>query len=174
MLFANDLPPRGQAALTGGLAGYSTYETKDGRYVALGALEPKFLMAFYAGIGAPLDLSALMPGPHQAALKAKLAAVFLERTRDEWAAFGKEHDCCLEPVLDPQELAADPHMIAREAFFEVQSSAGPLRQLRLPVTDVHAVHAPPPHLGEHTDVILREVGYDDAAIQAMRAASAVA
>lgn len=167
-LFADVLPPRGEAPLTGGLSGYGTYETKDGKYVALGALEPKFLMAFYRGIGLPFETSALLPGPHQAAHKEKLAAVFRERTRDEWEAFGKEHDCCLEPVLDPTELRSDPNLQARGAFFQVDSPWGSLPQLSLPVTDVRSSHLAPPRLGEHTTQILEEAGYSPADIASMK------
>jgi alpha-methylacyl-CoA racemase len=172
-LFAGDMPARGEGALTGGLAGYGTYETKDGRHVSLGALEPKFLMAFLEAVGEPFDPMALVPGPHQPALQGKLAAIFLTRTRDEWAAVGEERDCCLEPVLDPTELRADPHLHARGAFFRIDSPWGPLEQLKLPITDPRASHAPPPRLGEHTDVILREAGYDDAKIAELRREGAV-
>ena len=67
---------RGDEPLTGGLAIYGTYATKDGKYVALGALEPKFWLAFCAGVGMKGDLSALLPGPHQAALKEEVRDVF--------------------------------------------------------------------------------------------------
>ena len=171
-LFANELPARGGAALTGGLAGYATYQTKDGRYVSLGALEPKFLMAFYEAVGEAFEPTALIPGPHQAPIKERLATIFRQRTRDEWAALGKEKDCCLEPVLDPTELETDPHLTARDAFFQVDSPWGALRQLRLPITDARGHHTPPPRLGEHTDAILREAGYDDATIEALRRSGA--
>ncbi len=172
-LFAGALYPRGDSPLTGGLAGYGTYETKDGRYVALGALEPKFLMAFYEAAGEPFDSTALVPGPHQAAIKERLSVIFRQRTRDEWAAIGKAKDCCLEPVLDPTELEADPQLAARDAFFGVDSPWGTLRQLRLPITDARADHAAPPKLGEHTNAILHEAGYDPAAIEALRQQGAV-
>jgi alpha-methylacyl-CoA racemase len=172
-LFAGALYPRGDSPLTGGLAGYGTYETKDGRYVALGALEPKFLMAFYEAAGEPFDSTALVPGPHQAAIKERLCVIFRQRTRDEWAAIGKAKDCCLEPVLDPTELEADPQLAARDAFFGQDSSWGTLRQLRLPITDARADHAAPPKLGEHTNAILNEAGYDPAAIEALRQQGAV-
>ncbi len=163
---------RGNEGLTGGLAIYATYTTRDGKHVALGALEPKFASSFFAGIGLPFEMSALMPGAHQAALRAQIAAVFLTKTRDEWAAFGKEHDCCLEPVLEPHELAADAQMSARGMFFDLASPWGPLRQLRTPVTPRDAAHTPPPRQGEHTDAILREAGFDDAAIARLRSEGA--
>jgi alpha-methylacyl-CoA racemase len=160
---------RGQEPLTGGLAGYGVYETKDGRAVALGALEPKFWMAFAAAAGLPADVSGMVPGAHQSELTERVRTVFLSRTRDEWEAFGRQHDVCLEPVLDPLELASDAHHAARGVFLDVPSPWGTLRQLRLPVTPRGATPSPPPKVGEHTDEILRAAGFTDAEIAALRA-----
>ncbi len=114
-------------------------------------------------------MTALFPGPHQAVLKETLRALFASRTRGEWVAFGREHDCCLEPVLEPDELRQDEQLRARGAFFEIDSPWGRIEQLRTPLTATAADHAPPPRQGEHTDAILREAGIDDATIAAMRA-----
>ncbi len=171
--FAGTPPRRGDEPLTGGIAPYNTYATKDGRAVALAALEPKFWMAFCAGVGLEPELAALLPGAHQAELKAKVAAIFLTKTRDEWATFGATHDCCLEPVLEPHEVATDPHVAARGAFFTLDSPWGVIPQLRTPITDVRMHHTPPPRAGEHTDVILREAGFDDAAIAQLRTNGAI-
>jgi alpha-methylacyl-CoA racemase len=171
-LLAGHTPARGDEPLTGGLSIYGTYATKDGRFVTLGALEPKFWLAFCAGVGIEPSLEPLAPGPHQVAWKERLRAVFTARTRAEWEAFGAEHDCCVEPVLEPEELADDPQLRARGMFFEVDSPWGPLRQLRTPLADRAVSPAPPPRLGEHTDAILREAGLDDAAIATMRAEGA--
>lgn len=171
-LFGGAMPARGDGPLTGGLALYGTYATSDGRFVSLGALEPKFWNAFCAGAGLEADMTALFPGPHQAALKAKLRALFASRTRAEWEAFGAQHDCCLEPVLEPDELRDDEQLRARGAFFAMDSPWGPIEQLRTPLTEPGAKHTPPPRPGEHTDAILREAGLDEATIAAMRAEGA--
>lgn len=157
---------RGGEPLTGGIASYSTYATKDGKYVALGALEPKFWRSFCEGVGLEFDMSAAIPGPHQAALRAKVASVFATRTRDEWAAFGAERDCCLEPILEPSELEADPHLRARDAIFRRATPFGESPQIRLPVGT--PAEAPPPAMGEHTETILREASFSDAEIAALR------
>jgi alpha-methylacyl-CoA racemase len=174
MLFSGHVPARGDEPLSGGIAIYNTYATKDGKHVSLGALEPKFWLAFCAGVGMEGDLSALMPGPHQTALKEKLRGIFASRTRAEWEAFGRQHDCCLEPVLEPGELRSDEHLRARGLFFEMDSPWGRLTQLRTPLAARDATHAPPPKKGEHTDAMLREAGLDDSAIAAMRAEGAAA
>lgn len=174
-LLAGVTPRRGDEAITGGLCGYSTYETKDGKYVSLGALEPKFFLAFAQGVGLEADMTALLPGPHQAALKEKVAAIFKSRTRAEWTAFGEQHDCCLEPVLEPDELKDDAHLKARGVFFDLPSPWGPLAQVRLPVGPRdEARHRAPPRQGEHTDAILSEAGFTAAEIAELRAAGAVA
>ena len=171
-LFAGKALERGNEALTGALAIYGAYFTKDDELMSLGALEPKFWTAFAVGVGLAPEMSALMPGPHQVALKAKLAEIFRTKTRAEWEAFSKEKDCCLEPVLRPEELEADEHLRARGVFFEIDSPWGKLRQLRTPLTPKDRAHTPPPRQGEHTDAILREAGIDDARIAAMKAEGA--
>jgi alpha-methylacyl-CoA racemase len=172
-LFGGHTPARGDEPLTGGLALYGTYPTKDGKHVALGALEPKFWAAFCAGVGIEPDPGALFPGPHQESLREKLRGIFASRTRDEWAEFGRQHDCCLEPVLEPGELRQDEHLRARGTFFEMDSPWGRIGQWRTPLAERGAEYTPPPRQGEHTDAILREAGLDDAAIAAMRAEGAI-
>jgi alpha-methylacyl-CoA racemase len=167
--FAGTPPRRGDEALIGGIAPYSTYETKDAKYVTLAALEPKFWMAFCAGAGVESDMTAMLPGPHQDALKEKLAQIFKTKTQSEWAAFGAQHDCCLEPVLTAEEARRDPHLAARGVFFEIDSPWGKIPQMRTPLTPKDALHTPPPKQGEHTLTILREAGLTDVTIEAMRA-----
>ncbi len=158
LLTAGVAPRRGDEAITGGLCVYGTYATKDDRYVALGALEPKFWIAFASAVGIEPDMAALFSGPHQVALKAKVAEIFRQKTRDEWVAFSKTVDCCIEPVLEPNELAKDEHHAARRVFFDLPSAWGPLLQFRLPVTPHDRAHTAPPLQGEHTRAVLEEAG----------------
>jgi crotonobetainyl-CoA:carnitine CoA-transferase CaiB-like acyl-CoA transferase len=171
-VLAGEKHQRGAEGLTGGLAIYATYFTKDDQVMSLGALEPKFWTDFATGVGIEVDMSQLVPGPHQAALKEKLAAIFRTKTRAEWVAFSEAHDCCLEPVLTPEEALEDPHLKARGVFFRMDSPWGPLNQMRTPLTPRDASHTPPPQQGEHTDAILREAGLTDAEIAALRAEGA--
>jgi crotonobetainyl-CoA:carnitine CoA-transferase CaiB-like acyl-CoA transferase len=163
----------GQGGITGGIAPYQTYATKDGRAMTLASLEPKFWMDFCAGIGREIQMSDLLPGPHQEPLVTELRRVFAERTRDEWVRFSEERDCCLEPVLTPDEARRDPHLAARKMFFELASPWGNIGQMRTPLTSADRTHAPPPKRGEHTDAILREAGFDEAEIASLRASGAV-
>jgi alpha-methylacyl-CoA racemase len=172
-LLAGELPNPGADPLAGGIAIYGSYLTKDREVVTLGALEPKFWAAFCAGVGLEAEASAHLPGPHQAELKDKLRAIFASRTRVEWEEFSRKHDCCLEPMLRPDELRTDPQLEARGVFFEIASRWGKLAQMRTPITPHGVAHAPPPLYGEHTEAILVEAGLSAADIDAMRAGGVV-
>ncbi|MDB4928820.1 MAG: Alpha-methylacyl-CoA racemase [Myxococcaceae bacterium] len=175
-LVAGERPrPRGDNVLDGGIAAYSTYLTSDGGAVALGALEPKFWTAFASAVGLDASLDALVPGPHQPGLKAAVAAVIAGRTRAEWEAFARSHDCCIEPVLEPHELPADPQHQHRGVFFEAPGFGGnPTLAFRTPVgAGADGAHTPPRAAGADTRAILREAGMDDARIDALASRGAV-
>ena len=172
-VFAGGRAKGGGEALTGGIAPYRTYATKDGKAVALGALEPKFWRAFCEGVDLPFDMSAMMPGDHQAALQARMEEIFAGQTRDEWAAFGAAKDCCLEPVLESHELTSDPHLAARGMFVTQETPFGPSVQVRLPVSDRASTPSPPPAMGQHTDAILGEAGFSADEVASLRASGAV-
>jgi crotonobetainyl-CoA:carnitine CoA-transferase CaiB-like acyl-CoA transferase len=163
---------RGGEVLTGGIAPYGVYATKDGRAVSLAAIEPKFWVAAAGALGAPTSLEALVPGPHQPALKARLAEIFRAKTFDEWTAWAADKDLLIEPVLSPAEARADAHLGARGVFFEIDSARGQLPQVRTPVTPRDAAFAPPPAQGEHTRRILEEAGLDAAAIDRLLSSGA--
>ncbi len=169
-LFAGQPPIRGEEPLGGGIAPYSTYLSSDGHPMTLAALEPKFWVSFCAGAGMEADMTALFPGPHQPALKEKLSALFATRTRAEWEDFAAHHDCCLEPVLSPEELAVDPHLAARGLFFAVGEGEERVRQFRTPVTPGAEEHpaTPAPRSGQHTDEILREAGLSDEEVTSLK------
>jgi alpha-methylacyl-CoA racemase len=161
---------RGGEVLTGGIAPYNTYLSKDDCVMTLAALEPKFWASFCGGVGLACDLTALLPGPHQPALKAEVAAIFRSKTRAEWQAFAAERDCCVEPALRPDELRGDEHLRARGLFFAPPGGgAGPAAgQFRLPITPPDAAAPAPPGRGEHGDAILREAGLSDDEIAELR------
>jgi crotonobetainyl-CoA:carnitine CoA-transferase CaiB-like acyl-CoA transferase len=173
---AGERPRRGAELLGGSVVCYRPYACRDG-WVTLGALEPKFWAAFCAGVGR-LDLSERQFERAGSPTHAEVEAIFAARTRAEWASFAAEHDCCLEPVLELEEALESELVRAREMViaFE-QPGAGRVEGLGFPVklsATPGAVRRPAPALGEHTDEVLREAGYDDDEIAALHEQGAVA
>jgi crotonobetainyl-CoA:carnitine CoA-transferase CaiB-like acyl-CoA transferase len=162
-------PTRGRETLNGALACYSIYKAKDDRYLAVGALEPKFWIALNQALGRTPNVAELVGKPaEQAKVKAELAAIFETKTAAEWHAHLAAHDCCVEIALEVDELADHPLHKAREVFFTVDGGEGigPLRQIRTPVGTPKNPR-PPPKLGQHQREVLGEYGFSDAEIGAL-------
>jgi alpha-methylacyl-CoA racemase len=118
---------RGTNLLDGGAPFYETYETSDGKYMAVGAIEPQFHAELLRGLGLPeqdLPLAHLEPHSWDAESE-RLRAAFLTRTRDEWTAVFTDTDACVTPVLSPWEAHLHPHHSARGAFVEVDGMIQP-------------------------------------------------
>ncbi len=175
--FCEQRPPRrGEIELAGGILCYFPYETSDGGWVALGALEPKFWQNWCAGVERPDLVERQFEHPDSAA-GAEVAAVFKQRTRDEWTAFAGEHDCCLEPVLETEEVLESELVRARDMVLELdQPGIGPVKQVGFPIKlsrTPAAVESAAPALGQHTDEVLRSIGFDDERIAALHEQGAV-
>jgi alpha-methylacyl-CoA racemase len=98
---------------------YDTYTCADGRFMAVGAIEPQFYAELLAGLGIdPASLPPQMETESWPAIKARFAEVFASRTRDEWTAVFDGTDACTTPVLAFGEVAAHPHMAARSTIVE--------------------------------------------------------
>ncbi len=152
-----------RSMLSGGLAVYGTYRTADGGAVALAALEPKFWMRFCEASGFDGGLEDLLPGPHQEALRERLAAFFASRPRAHWERLAERTDCCLEPVLGPEELRADPRTM-RRGLVEEGGDGFPTFATPLGA----AVGGEVPSLGEHTEEVLLEAGVSRERIDVLR------
>ncbi|MET7919684.1 CaiB/BaiF CoA-transferase family protein [Streptomyces avermitilis] len=149
---------RGGNLFDGSAPFYTTYACADGRFVAVGAIEPQFWAQTLAGLGlAAGDLPAQHDRAAWAAVKARLASVFATRTRDEWASVFDGTDACVTPVLSPFEAHLHPHNFARGTFTEVNGQLQPSPAPRLSRTPA-AIASPSPRPGEHTDTALAEWG----------------
>jgi alpha-methylacyl-CoA racemase len=117
---------RGANLLDGGAHFYDTYETKDGKYVAIGSIEPQFYKELLekTGIADPA-FAAHMDRDSWPALKEKLAATLKTRTRDEWDAIMLGSDVCYAPVLSLAEAPKHPHNVARKTFLEIDGVTQP-------------------------------------------------
>ncbi|MBI5879212.1 MAG: CoA transferase [Chloroflexi bacterium] len=165
---------RGETALGGGLACYNVYQCADGEWLALGALEPQFWATFCKMIDRE-DLNDRRQDIGEAAAPTieTLRTLFRSKTRAEWLAFFGDADVCVDPVQTLAEAVEDPHLRARGMFAAVEyPQAGTIMQVASPLklsgSPVPRLE-PSPESGEHTEVILREAGYDDAALAELRA-----
>jgi alpha-methylacyl-CoA racemase len=162
-------PPRGVETLNGGLACYGIYRTQDDRYLAVGALEPKFWIALNQAVGrAPSVQELIAPPAEQARVRAELAAIFASKPAAAWRELLAQHDCCVEVVTELDELPDHPLHRAREVFFTIDGGpgVGPVQQVRTPL-GTPAAPRPPPRQGEHTRDVLVEYGFSDAEIAAL-------
>ena len=119
---------RGANLLDGGAPFYRCYTCRDGGFVAVGALEPKFYAALIRGLGLTLETAPQFDLAGWPALHVRLEAVFATRDRDDWAAHFEDTDACVTPVLTLAEAARHPHNAARGTFVEqgvVQAAPAP-------------------------------------------------
>ena len=110
---------RGTNLLDTGAPFYEVYETADGKFVAVGAMEPKFYAELMSRLGLEADLDAQYDKTRWPDEKKKLAEVFRTKTRDEWCALLEGTDACFAPVLTPIEAPDHPHNRARDTFVEL-------------------------------------------------------
>jgi crotonobetainyl-CoA:carnitine CoA-transferase CaiB-like acyl-CoA transferase len=172
------VPRRGEQMLAGSVICYRPYECTDG-WVTLGALEPKFWQAWCRGVGREELIEKQFEKPGSEA-HAQVVEVFESRTRAEWEAFAREHDSCLEPVLDLDEALSSELVREREMVVTLQQPgvAEGVRQLGVPVkldrTPGEHNRLPGPGLGEHTEEVLRAAGYGEERIAELLESGAVA
>ena len=151
--------PRGTDDLTGGLPGYGLYRTQDGRYLAVGALEPKFWALFCAAIDRPdLKPYGLARDADGARTRAALETLFASQPLSHWAALFDRVDCGVTPVLEFAEAMEHPQLKARGMLPEVDG----LRQFAPPFKMSgldFKVRRSAPKVGADGTAILREAGY---------------
>jgi crotonobetainyl-CoA:carnitine CoA-transferase CaiB-like acyl-CoA transferase len=167
---------RGRELLVGGSACYGVYRTRDGRFVALGALEPKFFGRFCQAVGRP-ELAERQFDADGAGPVREVEEIFAARTFAEWARFAAEHDVCVAPVLEGDEPRSDPQLAARGAFVAVDTpwEGRAMASLATPVrfAAVEPPRRPAPELGADGEAVLAEAGFAADEIARLRAGGVI-
>ena len=163
---------RGDNVLDSGAPWYDTYETRDGAYMAVGAIEPKF----YAELLRQLGLSdAALPSQHDRAgwptLRAAFATAFRTRTRTEWTQAFADCDACVTPVLTFAEAHTHAHARTRVGYVRIGDLTHPAPAPRLSRTPAK-MPAPPPHRGHGGRQALVDWGFNDGEIEDLRTGGA--
>ncbi|MFJ4326394.1 CaiB/BaiF CoA transferase family protein [Streptomyces tricolor] len=143
--------------LDGGCPYYGTYETADGRYMAVGALEGKFYAEFLHLLGLDDLASARKDWTRWGELRERIAAAFKSRTRDEWTAVFEGSDACVAPVLSLREAPAHPHLAARGTFTDHGGITQPAPAPRFSATPT-AVRTGPARPGADAAAVARDWG----------------
>jgi len=175
LFFAEKISPRaGERRLTGGLPQYNVYRTSDGKYLAVGALEEKFWANLCRGIGKP-EWAEKIPKEKDGRceeIKEEMAKIFLAKTQKEWVNLLMEKDTCVTAVNSIEEVFTDPQVLHRKMHVEtVHPQAGRIRQIGIPIKFSETpgeVRTPAPEIGEHTEDILKGLGYTEEGIGRLR------
>ena len=164
---------RGTNAIDGGSHFYNVYETLDGKFVAIGSIEPKFYAELLEKIG--LDAAALPAQQDPTSWRAmtqRFTEIFRSKTRDEWCRIMEGSDVCFAPVLDLDESLRHPHNQARGTFVSVNGVAQPGPAPRFSRTPC-AIGKPPSVPGEDSLSVLSDWGFSDAALETLSHAGVV-
>ena len=170
MLRLNDAgqsAPRGTDLLSGGLPCYATYRCADGKHMAVGALEGKFWKTACEVLGHPDWLKRQW----DASLRGELAELFATRPRDEWARLFAAVDCCITPILSPEEALANEQISARQMVLNVDGLTQFAPPLKMSGFEF-SIRQPAPKAGEHNAAILAAAGYSTDEIQRLESAGA--
>ncbi|MEP7328756.1 MAG: CaiB/BaiF CoA-transferase family protein [Betaproteobacteria bacterium] len=155
---------RGDNILDTGAPWYDTYATRDGKHIAIGAIEPKFYVELLQRLGLA---SEALPQQYDRAgwptLRARFAAVIIDRTRDEWCRIFEGSDACMAPVLTFTEAAVHPHALARKAHVDIGNVRQPAPAPRFSKTP-GAVRNAPPERGALGAAALADWGFSPADI----------
>jgi crotonobetainyl-CoA:carnitine CoA-transferase CaiB-like acyl-CoA transferase len=166
-------PARGQTMLTGRHPCYAIYETKDGRHVTVGALEPHFWRTLCERLGLPgLVGEQFAEGEQREEAFRQVRAKFRERTMAEWLGLLADLDTCVGPVATLGEMMRDAQVRHRGMVVETERGCtlgNPIKLTATPPT----LRTAPPVLGAHTEAVLAGLGYSPGDIAGLRAGGVV-
>ena len=166
-------PERGETMLTGRHPCYAIYETKDGRHVTVGALEPHFWRTLCERLGFPEFVARQFDeGESRDDMFRRIRARFRERTMAEWVEMLADLDICFGPVATLSEALADPQVLHRQMVVETMDGRGARQRtlgnpIKLSATPPE-IRTPPPRLGEHTDAVLASLGFSPGDVAGLR------
>jgi alpha-methylacyl-CoA racemase len=164
---------RGTNLLDTGAHFYEVYETSDGGFIGVGAIESQFYAELIRLMGLDdVDLSQQMDRDAWPAMKERFAQVFASKTRKEWEEIFVGSDACAAPVLSPAEAPKHPHNQFRGTFTEVAGVVQPSPSPRFMGTP-GAIRRPPPNPGQHGDEALADWGLAEAEVGALRRSGAI-
>jgi alpha-methylacyl-CoA racemase len=164
---------RGHNRLDGGAHYYGAFETKDGRHVSIGSIEPQFYALLKEKTGlSDDDLYPQGDRDRWPDNREKLAEVFKTKTRQEWVDLMEDSDVCFGSVLTMTEATQHPHNVARGTFVEVDGFMQPAPAPRFSATPT-SVASGATSAGEHTRATLQAWGFDAAEVERLEAAGAV-
>ena len=157
-------PGRENGLINGGTL-YDFYETKDGKYISFGGLEPQFFKAFCETIGCEDLISQGVAPKNLPAEKERVREILKSKTRDEWTTIFQSVDACFEPVLSLDEAVKDPHTLEREMIVELNAPDGTkIKQVATPIIfseakpEYNKIGDP---TGTHTKDVILKLGYSE-------------
>jgi len=169
---SNDPHNRGEVDLAGGFVCYGCYETKDGQYLSVGALEPKFWANFCRLIEREDLVDIQVDKDEDGKLKEEVAGIFKSKTMGEWLALLDGEDTCIEKINTVAEAVKDPQMLHREMVVETEHpTEGRVKSMGIPIkmseTPGSVDRLPAPAYGAHTREVLLGLGLSEAEIEKM-------
>ena len=175
-LWQNGSPPeRGNSVFCHRYAFYNVFETADGKYVSLGAMEPRFWEAVCIYFGVPEFVPFQYDENRKEEIIDFFRSSFMRKKRDDWMKIFSKMDICLSAVLEIDEALESGYAREREMvikYSEDEKDKGLGAPVKLSDSPA-AFLSPPPQFGEHTKTILNELGYSDSEIQKFKTKGAV-
>jgi alpha-methylacyl-CoA racemase len=165
---------RNDNLLDGGAHFYDTYETKDGKYICVGSIEPQFyaLLLKHTGLEDDPDFHVQMDRTKWPDCNEKIEKVFKSKTRDEWCEIMDGTDICFAPVLNLDEAIKHPHNVHRKTFVEIEGVPQPAPSPRFSRT-VPEIQKPASAPGADTESVLSDWGLSEDEIEALKNCKAV-
>jgi crotonobetainyl-CoA:carnitine CoA-transferase CaiB-like acyl-CoA transferase len=165
----NGQEPGREGHLLNGGSLYDFYETKDGRHISFGGLEPQFFAAFCQAIGRPDLIEGTVNPSNLPQVKKEVREIIKTKTRDEWTRSFQQWDACVEPVFTLKEAFEDPSAQERAMVAEVALPGGgtvkqPANPVKFSETPVQYTEAGRP-VGSHTKEVMLELGYAEETIK---------